>query len=310
MKLATTTGDFDGYTNTPAEAVAAFAGTGFRHLDYSFYDVLTPGSPFLTEDWKREVHAAAEAAAKLGIDFVQAHSPNYNPLHPNADHEAGLLATIRSIEACGMLGIPNIVVHSGYYPTYTYPESRASYFQETRVFCEKLFPAMEKYGVSVCLENSAESNMGRCYFFMTGQEIYDFCEWVSHPLLHGCFDVGHANLRNTSIYRELVTLGKHLYTVHIQDNFGAIDEHMAPFCGTLDLDAVMQALLQVGYTGCFTFEANNLFQMPLGFHAKKAAPEVTERRLEKPSLALKQQAEALLYAAGKYILEQYGCFTD
>lgn len=49
MKLATTIGDFAGYTTSAAEAVAAFQGTGFRHLDYSFYDILYPGSSFLTE---------------------------------------------------------------------------------------------------------------------------------------------------------------------------------------------------------------------------------------------------------------------
>ena len=33
MKIATTIGELNGYVQTPAEAVAAYAGTGFRHLD-------------------------------------------------------------------------------------------------------------------------------------------------------------------------------------------------------------------------------------------------------------------------------------
>ena len=111
MKLATTIGDFDFYTSCPAESVAAFEGTGFKHLDYNFYSVIYPGSPFLGENWKKEVFDAGEAAAKLGMDFVQAHSPSYNPLDPHSDHEAGMLATLRSIEGCGMLGIKNLVDH-------------------------------------------------------------------------------------------------------------------------------------------------------------------------------------------------------
>ena len=109
MKLATTTGDFLAWTKTPAEAVSLFEGTGFRHLDYNFYRVIYPGSPFLGDRWLDEVEAAGREAERLGLDFVQAHSPNYNPFDPKADHEVGMLATLRSIEACGRLGIRNIV---------------------------------------------------------------------------------------------------------------------------------------------------------------------------------------------------------
>ena len=67
MRLATTIGDFRRFTKTPAEAVRAFEGTGFRYLDYSFYSVIYPGSPFLTGDWFREVDEAAEEAARLSL---------------------------------------------------------------------------------------------------------------------------------------------------------------------------------------------------------------------------------------------------
>lgn len=127
MKLATTIGDFEYYTNTPAEAVQQFAGTGFRYFDYNFYNVIFPGSAFLQAHWMDEIIAAQRAARKLGYTFVQAHSPNYNPLDPAADHEAGMLATLRAIEACGYLGIPNIVVHSGCTQEYRYQYFHLNY---------------------------------------------------------------------------------------------------------------------------------------------------------------------------------------
>ena len=37
MKLATTTADFRGYAETPAEQVKLFDGTGFRFLDLNLY---------------------------------------------------------------------------------------------------------------------------------------------------------------------------------------------------------------------------------------------------------------------------------
>lgn len=310
MKLATTTGDFFRYTKTDAEAVAAFEGTGFRYLDYSFYNAARPGSVMLTDGWIREVERAAETAARLGFEFVQAHAPSYNPLEPGVDHENGLRALLRSIEACGRLGVRNIVLHAAFGEEYTYPEGREGFFRANRRFCESLFPTMEKYGVSVCMENSAEKNMGGRYFFMTGGEIADFVEWVGHPLLQGCMDVGHANMRDESVYKTLRELGPHLKALHIQDNFGVFDEHTAPFFGTLDLDGVMQALLDVGYDGYFTFEADNMLMTSGWPHPKKLSPEVTRRRLLMPPLELRRHAEGLLYHIGRYILEQYGCFEE
>ena len=143
MRLATTIGDLKKYTHdgrSSAEAVRMFEGTGFRYLDYDFYNVIFPSSPFLSERWMEDVTQAAEAAASLGMRFVQAHSPNYNPFDPDADHEAGMLATLRSIEACGYLGIPNLVVHSGYTDRLRYPQDREEYFAENRKFYETLLP--------------------------------------------------------------------------------------------------------------------------------------------------------------------------
>ncbi len=311
MKLATTTSDFYGYTETAAEAVAAFEETGFKHLDYCFYNVIYKGSPFLTDDWRREVHEAAETAARLGFDFVQAHTPNYNPLDKGADHEAGMKALLRSIEACGELGIKNTVLHLGCCDEIKYPEDRKLFFEKNLEFCRSLFSTAEKYGVNICVENSAEQNMGGRYFLMTGKECADFVKELGHPLFHVGFDVGHSNMRDTDIYTELVNIGDELRALHLQDNFGTYDEHMLPLMGSLDTDAVMQALIKLGYNGYFTLEADGVFTATPGFpHGKKLSPSVTERRLYTPSLELKRQLEALFYSTGKYILEQYSCFED
>ena len=311
MKLASTTGDFRGYAKTTADAVRFYEGTGFRHLDYSFYNVIYQGSPFLGDRWLDEVEEAGREAERLGFNFIQAHSPNYNPFDPKADHEAGMLATIRSIEACGRLGIPNTVVHSGISKDLRYPDDRDEYFRLNREFYRALFPAMEKWNVNVLIENSAEANMGKSYFFMTGQEMRDFADYVDHPLLHCNWDIGHANMRGTDQREDIIAMGDHLRGLHIQDNFGACDEHIAPFMGTTDMDAVMQGLLEVGYKGYFTFETDNMLlcfgRWP---HKRRQAPSVTERRLAAPPLDLRRKAAALLYEIGRSILSAYDCFED
>ena len=311
MKLASTTGEFHGYARTPADAVRFYEGTGFRHLDYNFYNVIYPESPFLGDRWLDEVEEAGREAERLGFDFIQAHSPNYNPFDPKADHEAGMLATIRSIEACGRLGIPNIVVHPGMTTELTYPDGRDGYFSRNRDFYRSLFPAMEKWNVNVLIENSAEANMGTRYFFMTGQEMRDFADYVDHPLLHCNWDIGHANMRGTDQREDILAMGGHLRGLHIQDNFGACDEHIAPFMGTTDMDAVMQGLLEVGYKGYFTFETENmLLSYGRWPHKRRQAPSVTERRLAVPPLDLRRKAAAFLYEIGRSILSAYDCYEE
>lgn len=54
MKLATTTGDLVYYAESPAQAVRTFEGTGFRHLDYTFWRMGWGDSPFLRiTGWSR-----------------------------------------------------------------------------------------------------------------------------------------------------------------------------------------------------------------------------------------------------------------
>ena len=300
MRIATTIGEMYPWVSTPADAVRAYAGTGFTSLDYSFYDSNRPGSSFLGDRWLDEVNDAGEAAAGLGFSFVQAHSPNYNPFHDEADtayHEAGMLATLRSIEACGRLGIPNLVVHTAYGPRCLYPDDAELYFRANMPFIQALYPAMEKWNVRVCIENSAEGNMGKNYFFMTAEDMNDFLAFAGHPLLGACWDTGHGNMRGTDPYRELVTLGKNLHAVHFQDNSGHGDEHVAPFFGTLDVDSVMRGLLDAGYAGPLTFEADNFLP-----HRQNRG----NGDLRYPPLRVKRAAMALLHEIGAACLEAYG----
>lgn len=96
MKLATTTGDFHGYVNSGAETVRAFENTGFHHLDYSFYHCNYDGSSFMTTEWVKEISEASKEAERIGIDFVQAHSPKNDIFYE--DFDVVVNGNIRAIE--------------------------------------------------------------------------------------------------------------------------------------------------------------------------------------------------------------------
>lgn len=314
MKLATTTGDLIYYCDSVEEAIRTFEGTGFKHLDYSFWRSAWDDRPILKDNWMDSVKDASREAEKLGFDFVQAHSPGNNFLNCEEDEfENVVLANTRAIEACSYLGIKKIVVHSGSKKELLYPDGKEEYFKINKPFFERLYPAMEKYGVKVLIENGSLINSGGKYFFMTGKDMSDFIDYCGHPLLGACWDTGHGNMQTESIYDEIISLGDKLEALHVQDNFETHDDHLAPYMGTLDIDALMNALLDGGFAkrGCyFTFECDNIISENAACAKGRNRDTRFIQRANVPTPELKKAAVKFMYEIGKTILTSYDCFED
>lgn len=318
MKLATTTADFRAYSDTPAELVRFFEGTGFRLLDLSLYRSIYPGSALLDDRWERWIGDAGEAAAALGMRFCQAHAPNGNLHAAGEEFDVFLEATIRSVEACAVLGIPNIVTHQQDIGGYPSREYRRLNLRRNREFFEKLFPAMERTGVHVLIENSCDRHaptkeQNTRHFASTAAELLDLADFIGHPLLQVCWDIGHANIQGVDQYQSILELGDRLRALHIADNYGDMDSHVAPFQGTTNMDAVMRGLLDSGYRGRFTFEAHNILRNGAEWpHFRREWRKDGEKatRLMDVPLSLKREAVKLLYQIGKHILVEYDCFEE
>ena len=305
MKIATTIGEMYAYTTSTAEAVREYKDTGFRYLDYSFYDVVTkPNHPFMSDDWKSGVLEAQEAADELGFKFVQAHAPACDILGPGK--EIGLLATMRSVEACGMLGIKNLVVHSACVPEYKYPNDQLEYFKANEPFFKACLPLMEKYDVSILFENTTAKHCGDGnYFPIKGQDLNDFVEFMNHPLYGAIWDVGHAHMDEIDQYTEIMTMGKNLKAIHVHDNDGKKDIHTAPLLGTLNYDSLMRGLIESGYDGYFTLEADGFCK-----YTRSSKLKDPDGRLLHPTLEIKREALKLLYLITKTMLTAYGVYEE
>ena len=294
MKIATTIEEIYPYVQNAAEAVKAYEGTGFKYLDYSFFDsVIKPEiSPLLTDDWKEHVLKAKEAVDEHGFTFVQAHSPICEIR--GKDAEAGIIATNRSIEACEILGVKNMVIHSGFYDDWKRADGSLAYYKANEPFFRALIPAMEKHGVNILFENSAVSFYPNGLFFpASAEELNGFVEFMNHPLFGVAWDVGHANLDARDQYKEITELGKNLKALHIHDNSGKRDEHTSPLLGTCDYDAIVRGLIDSGFEGYFTLEATAFFKAN------------NNGQLAKADLEIKRDAVALMYKISKHILSAY-----
>ena len=307
MKIATTTGDFSPFCRTDEERIRELHRAGFRYIDLSMYS-FDPSCAYMQDGWRDEVNKIKAVAEKLGMKFVQAHSKGGNPLSSDPEHVDFLLkATVRSIEICGMLGIKNTVVHNGF----AKEMSKEEWFVKNKEFYQKLFPAMESCGVNVLCENSTKSNMKEMYFLNNGKDMREFIEYVDHPMIHGCWDTGHANCEGSQ-YDEIMAVGDELYAIHYNDNKGARDEHLAPFLGTLNHDEIINALIDVNFNGYFTLESGSSLVGFNGWPHKRRRFENYdgELRLSHPQLFMQRHMEAMVYDTAKWMLESYGMFEE
>ena len=285
MKLATTMGFF--YEKggqeilTPSQTLHTLSQTGFRQFNYSF----NWRPHYNTDAWREIAEESAETAAQYGMLFPQAHAPVGDLLHDDEYIEL----VKRSIEICSIIGCPCAAMHLHDIPGGPSIAHTKEVWAANKKALERIIPTLEKYNVALCIENEFDAcapQPNRRFAFSTAQEIKDFIEYVGHPLLGACLDVGHANVQHLDVPEQIHMLGNLLMAVHISDNDGNTDMHTGPFGGSMDFDGIIQALLDIGYRGAFAFEA---------------------KFMHKPPTSLKVEYNKLLYAAGKYLLEKNGC---
>ena len=303
-KIATSTSDLyksHGFA-TDEEKIRGLYEAGFRYIDLSMYS-FTQDSAYMSDGWREEALKLKALADELGMEFVQAHSQGGNPLS-QSESEFIVEATLRSIEICEILGIKNTVVHAGYGSGL----SKEEWFEKNKEFYERLLPTAKKCGVNILCENSTAANMGSNYYINTAEDMLEFIKYVDHPNFHGCWDTGHANCEPISQYDALVTLKDELYAIHFVDNWGT-DSHMMPFFGTLDINSIIKALVDIEYDGYFTLECtgsertNDFYHCPELDVIKEHYPD--DAALFSTQNMSRQEEERLLYITTEYILKNY-----
>lgn len=191
MKLATTTSDFMNFGLNGEESVGAVADAGFKYIDYSFGYDFHGKTGLLGNEWQSCAERLLALADERGLKFVQAHSPLGRPLVFDDEHEEFVRLTKQSITAAAYLGIPNIVVHSGY----AKDMPKAETFKQNKLFYEDILKVAEKHGITVLTENFNKMFDEHYYWVDSAEDLSELIEYIDHPLLKACWDVGHGNLQ-------------------------------------------------------------------------------------------------------------------
>lgn len=305
MRLATTTGDFLKYTNDQIKSIGCLQQAGFRYVDLSLYSPDHNKDLLISDSWCESAQRIKAYMLEQGLDFVQSHGPNVNPLGGEQKVAEALALTNRALEVCAYLGIPYTVVHGGVNWNI---KDKDEWVEKNASFFRSLIPMMEKTGVMVLFENSASSNTGDTYYPNTGADCRAFVELLQHPLFGVCWDTGHANIEGSQ-YDEITALGHHLKAVHFNDNLGTVDQHVIPMMGTLNVDEILNALIDVGYQGALTYECGAALR-PYRYWLGDRRPFERENRLANPTLDMQCSLERFMYELGVQLLKAYDLFED
>ena len=305
MKLSQTNGPIlHFYDGDEYSSLLHLKNAGFKYVDISFWSRYVSGSRYFKESNDKLADEYKRIFDELELIPVQSHEPFGNSIGDDGG-AFYFRKTPLSIDLAGKIGIPSITVHSGIAVS---PMTREEYMEKNVEVFKKIAPYAEKYGTRILVENTGWKVGANS--IATADDLNELLDRIDHPLFGVCWDTGHANLCELDQYTELKKLGSRLEGLHVHDNYGkrapGCDLHQYPYWGNVNFDAVISALLEIGYKGTFNFEVDNPVRRSGAIPFTKDGEE--QKKLEMMSPELRLQMETFLFAIGKQMLEKYDCF--
>lgn len=212
-----------------------------------------------------------EVIRENGLEIYQAHAPFpcYKKDLPGfTDYAIEMYK--RNIEFCDRAGCKNLIIHGA---SLSFDDSRTQ--EEIDEINLKLYtsliPTLLENNVTVCLENLFTGHNGVCYHGHCGvaqaaAAFVDRLNGIAGKEVFGfCLDTGHANLLHHDLYEFIKVMGKRITALHIHDNNGAHDQHMAPLTGTVAWERFCRGLKETGYDGDLSFETFNQTNIVMNF---------------------------------------------
>ena len=250
---------------------------GFDCVDFNV-DHYMPGSEihsgnfngFFDQDMDailKAMQPIRDAARKYSVEFGQAHAP-FPSFVKNNDfvNEKVLDALKKCIEICAYLDCPHIIVHPAFFGYDDRMDPDTEWDANIAMY-SALIPTIKKCHVTVCLENMFTARRGKIYeaicsdFNEAAAYIDELNDIAGQKCFAFCLDTGHALLLGHDIYTAIMQVGERIETLHIHDNNGLSDQHLAPYMGVLDWNRFIQGIKDVGYQGNLSFETFNACQV-------------------------------------------------
>lgn len=239
----------------PVEKYFAYACShGFKHLEID----LTRKHSLVKSFTPERIKNIREYCERFGIQ-LSFHPPyyiNFSTWFP-LKRKANLSILKESIRLAQRLRARHITVHMGSFSRSVLWASQRHMALDRVVkgFADVLH-LCEDSNVFLALENVIPLRPESGFFFL-GDSIEDLKYVFSRldsPYLKWCLDTGHANC-SQGVVNYIEQLGEHLLTIHVHDNHGEFDEHLAVGEGTIPWEKMLEALRHIDFHGPFVIES-------------------------------------------------------
>lgn len=249
-----------------AEMIRRLHAHGYKVLDFNFGFYQNKDYILKGDDWKQKIDAVANEAAKLGVSFTQSHIPFFalsfekDPWIQGDEEKIAYFkeCTRRAYIASGMLGVKYGTVHP--LTDFENVGIREANIRYNHEFYDEFIELGIKNKVGTAYENMFVPFDRKVVarFGCTAEELVELVDSYENQYVGVCWDTGHANEMKLDQYKSILLLEKRLKNLHINDNSGTRDEHLAPGLGTIDWKRFIQALVEIEFDGTLTHETGQM----------------------------------------------------
>ena len=229
---------------------------GFDYYDFGMLNTDAPLYSLNDEEFDKYLTDQKALAEKAEVKIWQVHGPwRYPPKDVTVEDRAERLEKMkRSIKGAAVLGAKYWVVHP--IMPYGVKDITTGETEKTHAlnleFMKELLETARKENVIICLENMPFTE----FSLSSPTEIADFIYEINDPSFQMCLDTGHANVREDWLtpadsirkYSDIIKI------LHVHDNMGRNDQHLAPFHGTIDWKDFGKALNETKFDGVISLE--------------------------------------------------------
>ena len=260
MRLSTSTCIYfnrpDGTKASILDSVRLCSQAGYKVMDMNFHDCSVFDTPFKKPEWEQWIYAIKNEADRCGVEFSQAHSHFYNFCDAAVPGRDALDEYIRrGIVGASILNIPWLVIHAA--TDFDSPTPVKSSREKTMEYLKPRLELAARHHVGIAIENLWELNISpKRRYTTTAEEVVELVDALSRDFdnVGVCWDVEHSGIMEQDLASQLKLVGKRLKATHISDFLDVHEDHILPYSGHMDWDAVMTALKNVDYQGDFTYE--------------------------------------------------------
>ena len=242
------------YDEGMRETLAWVAEAGFSHINWN----PDAGSSYMLG--RAEIDFTAAMVREAGLKVKSLHASNgRNPVSEvrtrqnaapafedrkdiGSKHEwqrqGGVELLQNRIDLAAALGSPDAILHIDIADeVFRSAETEAAFFDPVWRSLDELMPHCRDQDVRIAVETlqgASRDSWLRLFDLLFDRYPPDF--------IGLCLDIGHWHIVAGADLSILDRHGDRLIATHVHDNFGATDDHLLPFLGTIDWDSVTRAI--------------------------------------------------------------------